>query len=643
LDLYHDTSVYLSHLKAHNQGVPKPIVDLITATQNLTGELIKSPFGEDWRRAVADLREITLDIKKTTHSTQNVLTTQSLPLSSKIRSYAQAAAGAPPPAHTVSSHGSSSPGATPSELSKDREVIVKLPDAGAVKTFRRLRAVEIKNRTEMARVKASKTAVAVTLAAVQFVAARQLKSGDLSLSLRSAQEAEIARCHPSWASALHKGAVVRLPTWGVVVHDVQVKSVGDLKDSQEAKRVADQILAENIFAWGDTTQIIHLTWLTSKPTKKSSALVIEFSTPQAANKAIDTCTIWDSSILTTVLYDRSARIRRCFNCQQYGHIGSICSNKTTCGLCAGSHETRDCPQRATTTGQEPRKCANCGDAHAAWSKGCKKYAEEVDKVQAASCYRQRYHRIPPYLQDFQMDSESSGSDSTAVQSATPVESSQASQLTEGRGGSKGSGGSHAARKEITRPSKGPKKARSEPSQQPFRAAQRVNDIDFTPATKAPTRPKSKSTTTNASGGSRRSTRLIDQLNAYVNPPSQTDETERPLKALRNHRTAAARGTRLHIYQDNHEEDDSSDELSEPLTMSDWQPSSVLQDKDTNTNPNTHARKNKRKRDIENLVQNGLQPMEIDPQINFAVQSQTPEFTGGRRKSIRNNLQRPSNA
>jgi hypothetical protein len=65
-------------------------------------------------------------------------------------------------------------------------VIVKLPDTGAVKTFRRLRAVEIKNRTEKARVKASKTAVAVTLAAVQFIAARQLKLGDLSLSLRSA-------------------------------------------------------------------------------------------------------------------------------------------------------------------------------------------------------------------------------------------------------------------------------------------------------------------------------------------------------------------------------------------------------------------------------------------------------------------------
>jgi hypothetical protein len=63
---------------------------------------------------VTELREITLDMKKNTTTTQHVLTTQSLPLSSKIRSYAQAAAGAPPPAHTVSSHSSgSSPGANP--------------------------------------------------------------------------------------------------------------------------------------------------------------------------------------------------------------------------------------------------------------------------------------------------------------------------------------------------------------------------------------------------------------------------------------------------------------------------------------------------------------------------------------------------
>ncbi|GFF18982.1 probable RNA-directed DNA polymerase from transposon X-element [Aspergillus terreus] len=213
LDLHQDTSVYLHHLQTYNQGILKPIVELITNTHSIVGEVIKNPLGDDWKKAVADLHEITLVIKKNTTNTQHVLTTQSIPLSSKVRSYAAAAAGAPPPAHTVSSHGSgSSPAATPSELCKDREVIVKLPDAGAVGTFRRLKAVEIKNRAERARVKTSKAAAAATLASVKFVAARQLKSGDLSLSLRTAQEAEIARCHPGWAKSFHQGAVVRLPT-----------------------------------------------------------------------------------------------------------------------------------------------------------------------------------------------------------------------------------------------------------------------------------------------------------------------------------------------------------------------------------------------------------------------------------------------
>ncbi|KAF7171747.1 hypothetical protein CNMCM5623_004039 [Aspergillus felis] len=269
LDLHHNTSVYLNHLKVHNQGIPKPLVELITNTHAVIEEVLKNPLGDDWRKAVADLREITLDIKKNTTSTQHVLTTQSIPLSTKVRSYAAAAAGAPPPGHTVSSHGSSSPGATPSELSKDREVIVKLPDAGAVSTFRRLKAVEIKNRAEKARVKASREAMAATLASIKFVAARQLKSGDLSLSLQTAQQAEIARCHPGWAKAFHQGAIVRLPTWGVVVHDVQVKSIGDLADPKEVKRVADQLLAENRFSWGEA-KIVHLTWLTNRLSRARS-------------------------------------------------------------------------------------------------------------------------------------------------------------------------------------------------------------------------------------------------------------------------------------------------------------------------------------------------------------------------------------
>jgi hypothetical protein len=44
-------------------------------------------------------------------------------------------------------------------------------------------------------VKAAKEVDGLTIALAIFVVARQLKSGDLSLSLRTAKEVEIIRCH----------------------------------------------------------------------------------------------------------------------------------------------------------------------------------------------------------------------------------------------------------------------------------------------------------------------------------------------------------------------------------------------------------------------------------------------------------------
>lgn len=54
-----------------------------------------------------------------------------------------------------------------------------------------------------------------------------------------------------------------------------------------------------------------MAWLTVPEGKKSGPLVLEFTSPVIANKAIDAGTLWDSQNLDTVLYDRAARIRQC--------------------------------------------------------------------------------------------------------------------------------------------------------------------------------------------------------------------------------------------------------------------------------------------------------------------------------------------
>ncbi|KAJ1706369.1 hypothetical protein NYO67_11485 [Aspergillus flavus] len=453
LDLNHDANSMLADAQAKKDS---QMVTLWTLVTDLTEELAQTPLSGDLRAVLEEIRRTTYRIEKSAN--EQTIAISHLPPTAR---WAESTRQAPPPSARSFSHGSNStPAATPSELGKDCEVIVKLGDSATVETFRKLKHTEIRLRAERARLKGSKTDEAATLASTQFVAARQLKSGDLSLTLRNAKEAEIARCHRSWVTSLGAKATIRLPTWGVVVHDFPVRSVGDLAQPRERDRVTKDLLAANRHAWGEA-EVAHLCWLTGTPTagKKSSAIVVEFTHPMPANNAIDRGTIWDSQMLTTVLYDRSARIRRCYNCQQFGHIGTICSNPTICGTCAEGHQTWACTQRAP--GQD-RKCANCGGPHAAWYSKCEKYQDEVAKVAAASIYRERHHRIPPYLQDFDMDTETSGSEPIQQSSSSVSAGRSSAPARAGSGGHKEGTGGLASRATRQRPRASRGRSQTEP-------------------------------------------------------------------------------------------------------------------------------------------------------------------------------------
>jgi hypothetical protein len=84
---------------------------------------------------------------------------------------------------------------------------------------------------------------------VKILASRQLKSGDLRFTVCDAKEAEIMRIHrEKWAKGLCKTAFVRMPTWGDIVHDVNVRSLGINKASEEIpqERVIKDLLANNV-------------------------------------------------------------------------------------------------------------------------------------------------------------------------------------------------------------------------------------------------------------------------------------------------------------------------------------------------------------------------------------------------------------
>ena len=56
---------------------------------------------------------------------------------------------------------------------------------------------------------------------------------------------------------------------------------------------------------------------------------------------------------TCKIYD-SFHVKRCFNCQKFGHISDKCTHQVSCGHCAGSHQTKDCDKK-----ESPPVCTNC--------------------------------------------------------------------------------------------------------------------------------------------------------------------------------------------------------------------------------------------------------------------------------------------
>ncbi|OQE08716.1 hypothetical protein PENFLA_c128G07575 [Penicillium flavigenum] len=424
LDANYDVRQLLNHISSNNSvKVPRPVLEYLKSIQELTTDLIKNPIGQDWKQQFEQLRQETSQIKQDIHAVRIASSNVSAP--NRIRSYVDAVKNAPPPTHFLSSHGSASTNpATPSDLLQDRQVIVKLGDSDGTKVFRTRTPAEITKLAEKARVKAAKATYGITVASAKFVAARQLKSGDISLSLRTAKEAEIMRCHREcWVKYLWKGSEVRLPSWGVVIHDVNVRSLGintaaGIGEQGRKQGIIKQLLTENLFNWGDNAEITQISWLVLPEGKKSGSLIVEFTSPHTANNAIDTGTLWDSEVLTTVLYDRAARIRQCHNCQKYGHIGNTCSNETRCVFCAEKHHSRDCQRKKDATLSE-RKCANCGGAHNGWSKRCPDFIREIERVQTLAQTRERHHRVPAYL-------------------SMAAEGTQAA-ITEGSGSSGGSG------------------------------------------------------------------------------------------------------------------------------------------------------------------------------------------------------------
>ena len=275
-----------------------------------------------------------------------------------------------------------------SPVQAQREIIVNIRDPVTITSIRAMSPRSLKANVDRAIEQSNNEHIKQ----IKVISSNQLKSGDLSIKTVTSAETEALRQFAEdWEHRIGNGATVRILTYGVLAHGIRTSSM----DMERFDELRAGLLQDNK-PFIPNADIKYIGWLTkSSASKSASSVIVEFARAEDANRIIDEGLVWQGEVFQCERYDRQCRLRQCFRCHKYGHIGTQCKATIACGYCAQQHQTRECP--AKNDDKAPRKCAACRGEHEAWSGQCPTRKKEMAKIKAAYKERPKYHPESPLL------------------------------------------------------------------------------------------------------------------------------------------------------------------------------------------------------------------------------------------------------
>lgn len=248
---------------------------------------------------------------------------------------------------------------------------------------RELRIRAEKQTEDLARRSAVEVVSAVNrvISTGEVVATRRLPSGDIILTFQDVIPKAVTQ-DQSWVTRAF-GATARL-------HESEFTVISKGLPASRITRVTQEQLLKDI-----QQRIPEVSRLKIEPPRTPTATyttaILHLRSADAATRLCERGLVWEAQIFNCEPYSADLRIRRCFRCHQFGHIGRFCKNKPRCGHCAGAAHPQgetDCPQA-----ERQKKCVNCGGPHAAWDRQCPKALDAKEQAHIAYQHRPRQFEV----------------------------------------------------------------------------------------------------------------------------------------------------------------------------------------------------------------------------------------------------------
>lgn len=195
---------------------------------------------------------------------------------------------------------------------------------------------------------------------VQVAGVGTTKTGYV-IRFKDPESAEMARNNTEWINELGNDTKLVKPRFGIVVHRTPTQDF-DLEGDKIG--AIEKITAENDLA-DRGFRVEDLAWLKKrdKVLGTFASLGIWFDTAEAAQWVVDNGLLVGERYIGSVEPCEIKR-KRCFRCQQFGHLAWSCKETPRCGICAGQHERRHCPPGIRA------RCLDCSGEHPTGDRQC---------------------------------------------------------------------------------------------------------------------------------------------------------------------------------------------------------------------------------------------------------------------------------